>query len=138
MTGDVHRRKPTEQGKVLQPPTSKQIEAADRLCRGYCSIENDALISTDKHQNSEVGAYPSMPVLSSIPKRVNQDMKEAKERRKRIEERFAKRGSLGIAVKALNLNFDQEDISMSGASKEGERHFVDFAGRDLRGWSMQK
>lgn len=121
VNGNVHVRGKEMPTKNIHPPTQKQIDAADRLCRGFSSeyassVYNESNASMEKKQ---------------IINRLSRAEQEGKEIRKRNEEKFTLKSQL--AMKPINIEFSQ-NLFIQGC-ESGERCYVDFTGQKVgSGW----
>ena len=116
--GNIHiRKRETVLPKVIQPPTQKQIDAADRLCRGFSAEESTS--------SSEICSRKNNP--NNFINRLNEAEREGKEIRRRNEEKF-------VLKSALSLNPINIEFAQKGTKKESgfsDKCYIDFAGRKL-------
>lgn len=118
--GNIHiRKKETVVPKVIQPPTQKQIDAADRLSRGFSAEEN-----TNSCENC-IGTNSS----NTFIERLSQAEREGKEIRRRNEEKFVPRSELSL--NPINIQFAHKLSKNNNNSGFSEKCYVDFAGRKL-------
>lgn len=120
--GNVHKKSEPIPTKTIPLPSQKQLEAAERLTRGF-SVENAVLISEDEASKLECDDFVTRLSLAE---------QAGKEIRKKNEEKFIPRSQLNM--NPINIAFGemfQNPNTTSYSSLSGERCYVDFTGRKL-------
>lgn len=120
--GNVHKKSEPIPMKTIPLPSQKQLEAAERLTRGF-SVENVVLISED--EASKIEGEDFVTRLSLVEQ-------AGKELRKKNEEKFVPRSQLNM--NPINIAFGdmlQTSKNPTYSSVSGERCYVDFTGRKL-------
>jgi hypothetical protein len=119
--GNVHRKSEPIPTKVIPLPSQKQLEAAERLSRGF-SVNDTILISEEEASKVETNNFVTR---LSLAEQVGKDI------RKKNEEKFISRSQLNM--NPVNIAFG--DISSSSRARpysaSGERCYVDFTGRKV-------
>ena len=111
--GNIHIKRQNIVPKLLQPPSQKQVEAAERLSKGY-SVEDRNI------DGSNVGS-----VNDSFIHRLSKAEDIGKERRKWNEVKCSSKTQLQMSP--INLEFTHP-FETEGI---GDKYYFDFAGRKL-------
>jgi len=119
VSGNVHvrKREMTPTKITPQPPTQKQIDATDRLSRGF-SVETPSRPILDSKKSANENEF--MNRLSRVEE-------EGREIRRRNEDKFVTKSQL--AMKPINIEFSHQSSLLKCGG--GARCYVDFTGRKL-------
>ena len=118
--GNVHKKSEPIPTRMIRLPSQKQIEAAERLSRGY-SVEN----------SNTIGEEESCLLLDDgddFVTRLSLAEQAGKELRKKNEEKFIPKSQLNM--NPINIAFEKNS-SPSTVVVPGTRCYVDFTGRKL-------
>jgi len=118
--GNVHRKSEPIPTKIIPLPSQKQLEAAERLSRGF-SVESNVFISEEEASSSTT--------INDFVTRLSMAEQAGKEMRKKNEEKFVPRSQLN--VNPINIAFGHSSFSCNPNQRSGERCYVDFSGRKL-------
>lgn len=117
--GNVHIQKRDIPIKVIQPPSQKQIEAAERLSKGY-SVEDRNHAGSSIHEGH---------VNNSFINRLTKAEKVGRKCRKRNEGKYMPKARLQMTP--INLELNRDESSNDAFGYKLERYYVDFAGRKI-------
>lgn len=119
--GNVHIQKQNLTTKIIQPPSRKQIEAAERLTKGY-SVEDR------KELTNATNTHKSIRNDSFIDKMTKAE-EVGRQCRLRNETKY-RAPKMSLQMKPINLEFANSKGNYLDYD-EGERCYVDFAGRKI-------
>jgi len=120
INGNIHlKKKESVPIKLLKPPTEKQIEAAERLSRGFSVDRTSA-------QRSKLRASSCVMTGNDFISRFSRIEEENREIRRRNGEKFNERSQL--MMRPIQIEFDENTEYQYG---DGNRYYVDFVGRKL-------
>ncbi len=115
--GNVHIQKADIPTKIIQAPSQKQIEAAERLTKGY-SVEDRIRVGS----NIEEGH-------TTFLNRLGKAEEVGRQWRKRNESKY--RSKARLQMTPINLELNSNDTMNAFDYDRGERYYVDFAGRKI-------